>query len=987
MSEPAHIPRRRRIAGATWLLQPLGLALCTVLAVVHQVTLWFWYIEDSAISFAFSRNFALGEGMVPWIGSERVEGYSNPTWVILLGIAEVFGADAMLASKWFQAILAGLTVPAIWLFARESMPRRWTLGPLLAAAILAAHPLFAIWGASGLENALFSCLLAWGLWRMLLEARYGDGTDDWLGRRGWGRWPVSAIPWFLLAITRPEGFVYAAAAVAFTVWYHARRGPGWVAGWLLAFLAPFVGWHAARYQYFAWPFPQTYYAKLETKDSDVLRWLPNRGWQYVRDWAAMTWEGAFTPLIIAGAVGVERWRGPVAAALVATIGTAFLLPDHLRVWAPIFAAMLMVMLWRAVSPLPRARAVQVALLALPILVLCVTEALHFQGTTLTITRPTWWNTAAPYLVLGSLALAALAAIGGEEGWRGRLAAWIFGCLSLGFAIQALGDWMRGFRWLSLAAVPMSLLLAVGIAAAAEALARWLGRPRLAAVPALGVLAAWTTAGVWYTAGFADKPETSPKAVRARVTYMTTVADRLKIDEPIRDLDVDQGAHLWWSGFQMYDIAGLVDVPFAQHRFERAFVQEYVFAEMKPHFAHLHGSWATTSRIPTHPEFKRDYFEIPGYGGGATVHVGNFIRRDLVVRKDLVVSEDDRVDLTTGISLRGWSVPASQSPADGYLRLEIALSATKRADNENFRMLVFLASPDGEKLHTWDVAPGYDWLKPSAWKPDEIFAGKYDLELPDHLTEGTYDLGFVFLDATGAVATPTALGDVLVGGTEGVPARVAIGELRYPAAVRLGAREAAEAAALTGKQQAIDLADRDDCAGAERAWYVARMHLPRDKVWAEDQLPPVANALARCHLRRAEADPDVAVAELRIARRWDMHDSGVLAAATATGEEQYQLGLAARAEQDWAAAYTAFAASIAVDPTRAWSRKYAEEARAFRLGFDPETKGKAESDRQRRLDEIKAKNKARPPAAPRVPGKAKVTPPKLPAPPPPAAPTP
>lgn len=974
MPETTDIPRWRRVPRATW-LHALGLLICTIGAVVHQIPLWSWYIEDSAISFAYSRNFAAGEGMVPWVGGERIEGYSNPTWVLLLGILELFGADAMLAAKWVQAILAALTIPAMYLLARESMPRRWREGPLLAAGLLAAHPLFAIWGASGLENALFSFLLAWGLWRLLLEARHGDGTDDWLGRRGWGRWPVSAILWFLLAITRPEAFVYAGAALGFTVWYQARRGPAYLLGWLVAFFGPYLGWHAARYQYFAYPWPQTYYAKLETKDPDVLRWVPNRGWQYVRDWAVQTWEGAFTPLVVAGALGVGQWRSAAAAALVGIIGIAFLVPDHLRLGVPLAVAVVALILARAAAPLPRAREVQMALLALPVLAVCVTEALAWQGVALTITRPSWWNGAAPYMVLGSLALAALGAIGGEEGWRGRLAAWIFACLSMGFAIQALGDWMKGFRWFSLAAVPMALLLAVGIAAVAEGLGRLARRPRLAAVPAVALLALWTWAGIDYTVGFAKKPETSPQQVRKRVNYKISVADRLKLDERIRDLDVDQGAHVWWGRWQMYDIAGLIDVPFAQNRFERAFVQEYVFEEVKPHFAHLHGNWASQSRIPTHAEFKRDYFEIPGYGG-PSLHVGNHIRRDLVVQKGLELPEEDRAELATGISLRGWTFPAGQAPAGGYVRLEVLMSATKRADNEGFRVTAFLASPDGTKLHAWDLAPGYDWLRPSAWKPDEVFVGKYDLELPEGLPEGTYDLGFVVFDAMGAVAAPVTQGNALVGGVGDVPARLAIGELRYPGAVRLVSREAAEAAAAAGRVLAIDLAGRDACEDAERAWFVARMNMPRDKDWADANLPSVATALTRCYVRRADADPESAVAPLLAARRWDLHDPLLLAAAEQVGDHQHQLGLAAREAGDWEAAYTAFAASVAVDPAQAWSRRYAEEARALRLKYDPASKAKAEADRQRRMEEMKSKAKSRPPPGPRVPSKAK-TPAKAP----------
>ena len=53
-------------------------------AVYHQFQLWNWFIEDAAISFSYARNLADGGGLVTSVGHERVEGYSNPSWVFLL---------------------------------------------------------------------------------------------------------------------------------------------------------------------------------------------------------------------------------------------------------------------------------------------------------------------------------------------------------------------------------------------------------------------------------------------------------------------------------------------------------------------------------------------------------------------------------------------------------------------------------------------------------------------------------------------------------------------------------------------------------------------------------------------------------------------------------------------------------------------------------------------------------------------------------------
>ncbi len=70
-------------------------------AVVHQLLggLDGWYIEDAAISFAYARNLALGEGLVPFIGGEGIGGYSNPTWGAVIAMLYPPGIDRFISSK------------------------------------------------------------------------------------------------------------------------------------------------------------------------------------------------------------------------------------------------------------------------------------------------------------------------------------------------------------------------------------------------------------------------------------------------------------------------------------------------------------------------------------------------------------------------------------------------------------------------------------------------------------------------------------------------------------------------------------------------------------------------------------------------------------------------------------------------------------------------------------------------------------------------
>ena len=114
--------------------------------------------------------------------------------------------------------------------------------------------------------------------------------------------------------------------------------------------------------------------------------------------------------------------------------------------------------------------------------------------------------------------------------------------------------------------------------------------------------------------FFGKRETGPFSVKKRVEYTDWLMDRLFVkDRIVRNLDVDMGAHLWWSEHLMVDMAGLVDVSVAHHGIsEKPFAAEYVFKEQKPDIAHVHGGWATNSKLTTFNEWKRDYVEIQGF---------------------------------------------------------------------------------------------------------------------------------------------------------------------------------------------------------------------------------------------------------------------------------------------------------------------------------------------------------------------------------------
>ncbi len=912
-------------------------------AVAHQ--LWFldWYIEDAAISFAYARNWAEGEGLVPYPGAERVEGYSNPTWVLLLAIGEWFGVDGFRSSKVMQAVLGAFTVPLVYLLGREASRRGDTGVPVVAAGFLALSTTHAIWSASGLENALFSFLLAAALLRSAVEIRAGG-------------FPWSAALWMLLALTRPEAILYAAVAGAMTAVFTLHRGVGHTFRWLTVFFVPFIAYHAVRIVYFAWEFPQTYYAKMGTKQPHPLAWN-RRGWTYVRQWAATLWTGYYLPLYLLALSGSRGWRFGAVVVLAAALGARLLLPELLPT-EPI-----------VVGP------IEVRPLLLPA---------HF---------PEGWEAGRSWVLAGFALFGPLLGLGAGRGWQARVLCW-GQVVAIGFfAIYTMGDWMKAWRWMSLLQVPLAVLFASGVGVLANLTERavgtlegvagrtlpgraWWALLQLGAVGAaalwgahyawgrvslvttvllamgtaliLGLASEWSQRS-WRTAAWSvatlallvtllpnmahlkaqrGRPETGPFSIKKRVEYVRGIKKTLDIQHRIVDLDVDMGGHLWWGrdDFAMHDIAGLVDIPLAQHRFDRQFLLGYLFEEIRPDFVHLHGGWASNSRIKTLPPWDDTYVEIPGFPSGpVNLHIGNHVRRDLFFKEHYPPRPDRRVRLEKSWILEDLRFPSE--PASGRLGwLQLALRSERIPRGPRLPVVWVSASRDGVVVRVWALPLVWDWVSATSWGAGEVFVGGFPVSM-EGLEPGRYDLGFVLVDAEHRPLGPRDP-EPPPGARFPDPPVLLPGEILYEDALEVVDVPTLSALARADRLEAVEAARKGRCAEAEEAWNRSRWHRVHDRRYLDEHLPTVAGNLAICWAMAARraGDPHQAVPLLRKAAAWRHDDPTLIEVRGPIARSLSEEGDAAWSDSDWEAAFRAYRDAVWADPTRAWDRRWAEKAR-------------------------------------------------------------
>lgn len=158
-----------------------------------------WLADDSFISFRYAEQLVRGHGLVYNVG-ERVEGYTNLLWTLLvaaalrLGIPPETSAPALGMAGWLA--LVGLLAWRSW---RRNQPR--VFFPLAAALVLLMED-SQTWATGGLETSLFALLAVAGL---LLASE---------PRARPRRLVLAGVILVAAVATRPDGVIFAAVALA-----------------------------------------------------------------------------------------------------------------------------------------------------------------------------------------------------------------------------------------------------------------------------------------------------------------------------------------------------------------------------------------------------------------------------------------------------------------------------------------------------------------------------------------------------------------------------------------------------------------------------------------------------------------------------------------------------------------------------------------------------------------------------------------------------
>ena len=230
-------------------------------------------IDDANIFFTYAKNVAAGHGAVYYPGGEPVEGYSSTLFMILCSVGmlvtdnieffvllvnAIFMCGVLISSQVFLHGMAKESLPQdTQINKRELLVVNWAASILLWAWVLLS-PAYVIWTTVTLMDVgLWTFVFVSGSFAAVTKAIKPESSSRTLSF-----WIV------LMLLTRPEALYLCLVWLLVIVIARVKQGTSLLKAMksikssLLFYVVAVTVITAARYLYFGYPLPNTYYAKV-----------------------------------------------------------------------------------------------------------------------------------------------------------------------------------------------------------------------------------------------------------------------------------------------------------------------------------------------------------------------------------------------------------------------------------------------------------------------------------------------------------------------------------------------------------------------------------------------------------------------------------------------------------------------------------------------------------------------------------------------------
>jgi len=213
---------------------------------------YFVLFDDAMISMRYARNLANGHGLVWNPGGVRVEGYTNPLWVIFMAIFHLFPLPPSKMSLVIQ--ISG----AIFLIANLSFVNKiarmltgsWLVA-LLSVILTAFYAPLNNWGLQGMEVSVLTLIVSASLW-IALESTHSNRFSRWL-------YPLLGMG-TLVRIDMAVVYLVVLVFLVVADRSHRRQNLVWGIGLFVLFI---LSQTLFRWIYYGDILPNTYYLKMQ----------------------------------------------------------------------------------------------------------------------------------------------------------------------------------------------------------------------------------------------------------------------------------------------------------------------------------------------------------------------------------------------------------------------------------------------------------------------------------------------------------------------------------------------------------------------------------------------------------------------------------------------------------------------------------------------------------------------------------------------------
>ena len=237
-------------------------------SIVFSITLFIllavhagFVLDDSFITYRYSKNLVDGHGLVWNVGEDPVEGYTSFLWVLLNALGMKFGIDPVVFSKAIGSIAA---LSIVWILVSASSNLDWKLKLIFIGGI-ALSPPFAFLAMQGMETSLTALLLLTSSIAALRVIRNGDSKNFFL-------WNLLA---FICFLSRPDTAIFSIGVGTVLIIYYIRseevRASKLFPMILVGFIILFLLYNYWRFKTFGYLMPNTYYVKGGLDESGLFK--------------------------------------------------------------------------------------------------------------------------------------------------------------------------------------------------------------------------------------------------------------------------------------------------------------------------------------------------------------------------------------------------------------------------------------------------------------------------------------------------------------------------------------------------------------------------------------------------------------------------------------------------------------------------------------------------------------------------------------------